>query len=163
MADFTLMFVPNEWALAEALRAEPGLWDEAFALGVALVSPVSLMAVLRVVRLAWTKEAQSKNREAIVKAGSELLDRVRDYFDAMEAVGRGLETAREAYRRGMGLLHGGRGVRSIPAAAERLERLGVDEARVASKRARSFKEMMEEDAGMEVPETPDNLESAENA
>lgn len=134
MADFSLMFVPNDGALGEATAADPGLWEEAFAQRVVLVSPLSLMTVLRVVRLAWTKEEQSENCEAIVKAGAELLERARDFVATMEDVGRGLGTAVEAWRHGMGVLRGGKGARSIAASAERLAALGVEEERSAAKR-----------------------------
>ena len=51
--DFVVMFVPGESFLADALRAEAGLIDEAMRQRVIIASPMSLMALLLTIALGW--------------------------------------------------------------------------------------------------------------
>src|SRR5690625_7720708 len=58
--DLVLLFLPAESHLSTALQADPQLLDHAFNQGIALVSPVSLLATLKSVAYAWQQENRSE-------------------------------------------------------------------------------------------------------
>ena len=52
--DFVIMFIPNEAPFQLAMISEPGLWHEAFKNKVMIISPLNLMALLKIIHIAWT-------------------------------------------------------------------------------------------------------------
>lgn len=93
----TAMFVPYEAPLLEALKARPDLWKMAADGNVILVTPLTLLAYLRLVYLAWQREKESRNREEIMKTAKELLSRMNVFLLAFESVGKKIDEMHEAY------------------------------------------------------------------
>ena len=100
--DFVVMFVPGESFLADALRAEPALMDEAMRQRVVIASPMSLMALLLTVARGWQTTLLAENAKKVEEHGRELHRRVGTTLAAMAKTGRGLETATKAYNEMVG-------------------------------------------------------------
>ena len=100
--DFVVMFVPGESFLADALRAEPGLMDEAMRQRVVIASPMSLMALLLTVARGWQTTLLAENAKKVEEHGRELHRRVGTTLAAMAKTGRGLESATKAYNEMVG-------------------------------------------------------------
>ncbi|MEC9270333.1 MAG: DNA recombination protein RmuC [Actinomycetota bacterium] len=100
--DFVVMFVPGESFLADALRAEPGLVDEAMRQRVVIASPMSLMALLLTIARGWQTTLLADNAKKVEEHGRELHRRVGTTLTAMAKTGRGLETATKAYNEMVG-------------------------------------------------------------
>ncbi len=100
--DFVVMFVPGESFLADALRAEPGLMDEAMRQRVVIASPMSLMALLLTIARGWQTTLLAENAKRVEEHGRELHRRVGTTLAAMAKTGRGLESATKAYNEMVG-------------------------------------------------------------
>ncbi|SQC29637.1 DNA recombination protein rmuC [Rothia kristinae] len=74
--EIVLCFLPVESALSAALRADGTLLDHAAARGIALVSPVSLLAALKAVALSWRQESVSENARELLALSRQLYDRL---------------------------------------------------------------------------------------
>jgi DNA recombination protein RmuC len=100
--DFVVMFVPGESFLADALRAEPALLDEAMRQRVVIASPMSLMALLLTIARGWQTTQLAENAKKVEEHGRELHHRVGTTLTAMAKTGRGLESATKAYNEMVG-------------------------------------------------------------
>ena len=100
--DFVVMFVPGESFLADALRAEPALVDEAMRQRVVIASPMSLMALLLTIARGWQTTQLAENAKKVEEHGRELHHRVGTTLTAMAKTGRGLESATKAYNEMVG-------------------------------------------------------------
>lgn len=100
----TAMFVPYEAPLMEALRVEPSLWQHAAENNVFLVTPLTMLAYLRLVFLAWQHEKEVRNQEEIVSTARELLVRINNFLKTFEDVGERIGALADAYGQAKGLL-----------------------------------------------------------
>ena len=123
--DFVIMFIPSEAPHQAAMAADPGLWRQAFERRVLIVSPVNLMALLQIIRVAWRHDEQERNQAEILKTAGMLLDRLYAFYDTFDEVGRKLADANKAYGNAAGRLKGGDGRHGIVAPGEKLKKLGV--------------------------------------
>src|SRR5699024_4856298 len=73
--DYVFMFIPSEAAYVEALRGDFELQREALGANIALVSPTTLMPMLRAVENLWRLDKQEKNAEAIADRAGTLYDK----------------------------------------------------------------------------------------
>ena len=93
----TAMFVGYEAPLLEALKAEPSLWKFAADNNVVLVTPLTLLAYLRLVYLAWQHEKEARNQEKIVNTARELLTRMNSFLTTFEGIGKTLQDVQSKY------------------------------------------------------------------
>ncbi len=121
--DFVLMFVPIEPAFLSAVNSDANLWTHAWERNVLLVSPSTLLFVLRTVRHLWRQEEQANNVREIAQKGGELYDKFVAFAADLTKVGERLGQARESYDAAFNKLKEGRG--NLVARAESLRRLGV--------------------------------------
>ncbi len=121
--DFTLMFIPVEPAFNAALRAEPGLYDEAFRKNVILTTPTTLLAVLKMIDSMWKNEYQQRNVQEIVRQASALYDKFKGFSDDLIVLGNKLEDARKYYTSSMNKLSTGKD--NLVRKVERLRSLGL--------------------------------------
>lgn len=121
--DFVLMFVPIEPAFTLAISNDDRLFMDAWGRNVLLVSPSTLLFVVRTVAHLWRQEQQSRNAQDIAKRGAELYDRLVDFVKDLEQVGTRLKQARESYDDAHKRLTTGKG--NVIRQAEMLRELGV--------------------------------------
>lgn len=119
------MFVPYEAALSAALEADPSLWQLAAQGNVALVTPMTLIAYLRLVYLAWQNKKVEQRYLEIVKDAGELLVRMNNFLVAFESVGKSLESARAGYDDAWKVLVDHKGGRTIGGSARKLQEAGI--------------------------------------
>ena len=121
--DFVLMFVPIEPAFISAVNADARLFMDAWENNVLLVSPSTLLFVVRTVAHLWRQEAQNRNAQDIARRGAELYDRLVGFTEELLQVGSKLEAAQDAWRNATKRLSEGRG--NVIRQAEMLRELGV--------------------------------------
>jgi DNA recombination protein RmuC len=121
--DFVVMFVPIESAFIVALTTDNKLWEEAWKKNVILVSPTSLLFVVRIVANLWTQEGQKRNFQEIARRGAELYDKLVGFVEDLDAVGQRLEQAKDSYDSAHAKLCTGKG--NVIRRAEMLRDLGV--------------------------------------
>ena len=131
----TAMFVPYEAPLMAALKAEPSLWQHAVENNVILITPLTLLAYLRLVYLAWQHEKEARNQAAIVDTARELLVRTNNFLKTFEDVGRALDSLTETYGRAKGLLVDAPRAQTIANSARKLIDLHV---RLESKKGKKL-------------------------
>lgn len=100
-AGYVIMFVPNSGALWCALNAEPDLWRKAADSNVYITDEQSLYGALKIVSLTWQQVAQAQNHEKVYDLANEMIDRVGQFMERYEAMGKALENAQKEYERGM--------------------------------------------------------------
>ncbi len=107
--DYVLMFVPIEGAYMMAIEADQGIFEEAFDRRVAVVTPSTLYATLKLIEQLWRYERQSENVVKLIERASKLHDKVVDFVRAFEEIGSRLEQARKAYDTAHGRMVSGSG------------------------------------------------------
>ena len=104
--EYTIMFIPGESFLADALRADASLLEVAMRSRVLIASPVNLLALLLAVAKGWQAFQIAENAEKIAAIGRELYERVDIVLESVEKTGRGLESAISAYNKMVGSIEG---------------------------------------------------------
>ena len=104
--EFTLMFIPNEPAIAATLDNDPSLMDFAFAHRVAIVSPVSFFSVLRTIAYTWRKSADEQTIEQIMDLGVAIYKELRIMGEKAVKLGGHLGSVVDDYNAFIGSLDG---------------------------------------------------------
>jgi DNA recombination protein RmuC len=97
MPDLVICFIPNEPALHAAFAADPTLFDYALERNVLVVSPTSLIGLLRTMELGWRQERMVAEAAEIADAAGTLHARFTKFLTELSKVGKGLQTAANAY------------------------------------------------------------------
>lgn len=121
--DFVLMFVPVEPAFLLAVTCDRDLFLDAWRKNVLLVSPSTLLFVVRTVEHLWRQEDQNRNALEIARRGAELYDKFVAFVEDLESLGERLRQAQRAFDSARGKLASGRG--NLVRQAEKLKELGV--------------------------------------
>jgi len=118
--DFVVMFVPNDACLSSAFSRDPALLDYAVEKRVLLVTPVTLLALLKTVAYGWQQHQVAENARRIAEQGKELHARLIKFVEHLQRTGHELDSAVRAYNEAVGSLES----RLLPAAAK-LKDLGA--------------------------------------
>lgn len=121
--DFVLMFVPVEPAFMLAIGHDKDIFMDAWNKNVLLVSPSTLLFVVRTVAHLWRQEAQSKNAQDIARRGAELYDRLSAFVAEFEKVGTRLTQAQDSFKDARDKLSKNNG--NVIRQAQMLKELGV--------------------------------------
>lgn len=95
--DFVLLFIPIEAAFAVASNEYPGLYAEAFDKNIILVTPTTLLAVLKTIDSMWQNEKQKQNAIAIATQAGALYDSFTALTEELTKIGRQLGTVQNSY------------------------------------------------------------------
>jgi DNA recombination protein RmuC len=120
MPDLVICFIPNEPALHAAFAADPELFDYALQRNVLLVSPTSLIGLLRTMELGWRQERMVAQAAEIAEAAGTLHTRFAKFLGDFDKIGRGLRTATGAYDTAVGSME-----RRLLPSLRKVEGLGV--------------------------------------
>lgn len=107
--DYVLMFVPIEGAYLMAIESDQGIFEAAFDKRVAVVTPSTLYATLKLIEQLWRYERQSENVVKLIDRASKLHDKMVDFVKAFEEVGSRLDQAQNAYGTALDRIKSGRG------------------------------------------------------
>lgn len=120
--DFVLLFIPIETAFAVASNEYPGLYSEAFDKNIIIVTPTTLLAVLKTIDSMWQNEKQKQNAIAIATQAGALYDSFTALTEELTKIGRQLGTVQNSYEGAMKKLTGkGNLLRRV----EKLKKLGA--------------------------------------
>ncbi len=97
--DFVVMFMPTDAILTAALLKDGGLFEDAIKSNILLVTPVTLIALLKSAAYGWQQEALAQNALEIKKVGLELYKRLNTLSDYVSKVGKNLGSAVENYNK----------------------------------------------------------------
>jgi DNA recombination protein RmuC len=125
--DFVILFVPIEPAFLLALETDSTLWVDAWEKNILLVSPSTLLFVVRTVAHLWKQEEQVRNVQQIAERGAELYDKFAGFVDDLSRLGARIEQTRTAYDAAFDKLTRGRG--NLVRQVEMLRSLGVQPAK----------------------------------
>lgn len=124
--DFVLMFVPVEAALLTAFVKDPALYTDAYRSRIVLVTPSTLMAVVKLVEGIWTFQKRKESADEIAEAGRKLYEKLTNFAQTFVDVGEAIADAGKAHEKALGQLRDGRG--SAIRLAEQMKALGVTPA-----------------------------------
>ena len=100
--DFVVMFVPDETLLRVAHEHDRRLAEDAWAQGVVIASPSTLMTLLRTVAAVWQQETVAESAQAVHELGVELHKRLGTFASHLAKVGRSLRSSVGAYNEAVG-------------------------------------------------------------
>jgi DNA recombination protein RmuC len=155
--DFVVMFVPDETLLRVAHEHDPALAEDAWARGVILASPSTLMTILRTVAAIWQQETVAESAREIHGLGSELARRLATFSGHLGKVGRSLTSAVGSYNEAVGSFE-----TRVLVQARRLEEHGIgvelEPPRPVDRQARPV--VVEDDVSPPVVELPRDANAA---
>lgn len=122
--DFVVMFIPGDQFLGAALNHDPGLLEDALTKRILLVTPTSLIALLKAVAYGWRQSSLTDNAEKIRDLAEDLHKRLVAFTEHVANVGGALNRSVEAYNKAVGSLE-----RSVLPGARKFTELGVAERR----------------------------------
>jgi DNA recombination protein RmuC len=120
MPDLVICFIPNEPAMHAAFAADPTLFDYALERNVLVVSPTSLIGLLRTMELGWRQERMVAEAAEIAEAAATLHGRFAKFIKDFDTVGKRLNSATSAYDSAVASMEG----RLLPQ-LRKVEGLGV--------------------------------------
>ena len=120
--DCVLMFVAIEPAFMTAVTQDVELFNDAWKKNVLLVSPSTLLFVLRTVSYLWRQEEQNQNAQKIAQEAANLYDKVVGFVEDMDKVGARLKQAQQDHESAVRKLTGHGGITSR---VEKFKRMGV--------------------------------------
>lgn len=124
--DFTLMFIPIEYAYFAALQENPALNDLARKHHIYIVTASNLLTVLQIAENMWRVEHSTKTMNQIFKTAQEMLERTGRFSERMEDVHARLTQLAKSYEDADKALRGKQGIVS---SAKQLEDLRIKSAR----------------------------------
>jgi DNA recombination protein RmuC len=124
--DFVLMFVPVEGALLAALSHDATLYTDSYRSKVILVTPSTLMAVIKLVEGIWTFQKRKESVDEIAEAGRKLYEKLTSFASTFVEVGTVIGKTKEVYEKAYSQLATGKG--NVIRLAERMVELGVGPA-----------------------------------
>jgi DNA recombination protein RmuC len=121
--DSVLMFLPIEGALTAALTLAPDLVLEAAEKRIHILTPSTLMPILKIVDHLWTIDTRNKNVEVIVDRAGKLHDKFVSVVESIDDIGKHLQRATNAQDEAVKRMSKGPG--NVLRQADELRQLGA--------------------------------------
>lgn len=118
--EFVVMVVPYDSGLTAAFERDGKLLEDALQNKVLIVSPVSLLALLKVIAYGWLQLQLAENAQKIADQGKELYNRFVTFSGHLGDMGRKLNLTVQSYNKSVGSLES----RIIPS-IQRLKEMGA--------------------------------------
>lgn len=128
--DMVLLFLPGDPYLAAALDAEPALFEAAAAKNVILVTPSSLVPLLRGIAVGWREHRAEQAAAEIQQLGVELYDRIAVFAEHFATVGVQLDRTVAAFNKSVASLD-----TRVLSTARRLAEHGAGSTRIVAEAA----------------------------
>ncbi len=107
--DYVLMFMPIEAAYLMAIEADSSIFESAFDKRIAVVTPSTLYATLKLIEQLWRYERQSENVAKLTKQAGNLHDKFVGFIESFEDIETHIGRAQKSYNKALGQLKDGRG------------------------------------------------------
>ncbi|CAB5241234.1 unannotated protein [freshwater metagenome] len=95
--DFVVLFAPFESILSESLRVDPQLLEKAFAKHVTIATPTTMLALLRTVGYAFSRNDLARNASEIQNLAGDLLKRIGSLHSKLSTLGDRIKSAERAF------------------------------------------------------------------
>ena len=95
--DFVVLFAPFESILSESLKADPQLLEKAFSKHVTIATPTTMLALLRTVGYAFSRNDLARNATEIQNLAGELLKRIGSLHGKLSTLGDRIKSAERAF------------------------------------------------------------------
>ncbi len=122
--DFVVLFIPGESFLHAAMQIKPKLFEWAWEKRVAIVSPNTLIALLRTASLGWQEQQLAENARRIGEEGKKLHERIATVVEHIDKLGTSLEKAVRSYNEFVGSFEN-----RVVVTARKFKELGADSAK----------------------------------
>lgn len=118
--EFVVMVVPYDSGLTAAFERDGKLLEDALANKVLIVSPVSLLALLKVIAYGWLQLQLAENAQKIAAQGKELYNRFITFSSHLSEIGKRLNATVQSYNKAAGSMES----RILPS-IQRLKEMGA--------------------------------------
>lgn len=126
--DYILIFVPIESALSLAISNNWELQRLAMQHQIGFVTPINLIAILRMAENLWRLDAQNENAEAIAKRAGHLIDKFSGLSEDIANIGKYIRLAERSFEGAENKLSEGKG--NLFDQIKELERLGAKSKKI---------------------------------
>ena len=121
--EYVLMFVPIEATFALSLEHDNTLFSFAWDKKIVLVSPTTLLAVLKTVSSIWMHEKQTQNINLIIDKAGKMYDKFASFVQDMYKIGDTIDRSRRTYADAINKLKEGKG--NLVRRAQEIKELGA--------------------------------------
>ncbi|MCW1969021.1 MAG: DNA recombination protein RmuC [Anaerolineae bacterium] len=111
---FVVMFVPNEACLSAAFEFDPSLMEDAMSQQVLIVTPITLLALLRSAAFGWQQQRLAQDANLIAEKGKELYKRAKIFADHLRNLRKNLSQTVDCFNQAVASLE----TRLLPAGRE---------------------------------------------
>ncbi len=129
--DFVLLFIPIEASFSIAVQQDVELFNFAWDRRIVIVSPSTLLAMLRTVASIWKSEKQNRNVQEIATEAGRLVDKFVGLLNDLEKLGTQLDTVQKTHQEAMKKISSGSG--NIMGKIEKLNLLGAKSTKTLPK------------------------------
>jgi DNA recombination protein RmuC len=119
--DFVVMFIPGENFYVAAMERDPGLFEDAAAQRVIIVTPSTLIALAKAVAFGWRQEKVAENAKRVHELGRELYQRMLVMAEHIQDTGGALHKSVKCFNEFIGSLE-----QSVMPQARRFNELEVE-------------------------------------
>ena len=117
------MFIPIEATFALSVQNDSTLFTYAWDKKIVLVSPTTLLAVLKTVSSLWMHEKQTQNINLIIDKAGNMYDKFANFVHDINKIGDNLDRSKRAYLDAMNKLSAGKG--NLVRRAQEIKELGA--------------------------------------
>lgn len=118
--EFVLLFLPTEALFSSALQLDPTILEYGIKQDVLIVTPTSLIALLKTVALSWKEDRLRENLEKVKELGQELHKRLQDASVHIQAMSKALNQTVEAHNKFIGSIE-----KRVFSTARKFEEMGA--------------------------------------